>query len=330
MPRGASTPGRVTRDDLGTRCCGRSLANERKHRWRVDVPRHTGPPYIGVAGYPGLRAATVSPDGRRVVVTASDSATRCRTLGLLDRSNGFFAPLAGQDPQAGRDRAEWTPDGRSLLFRSITDSLRSAMLRSADGSGADTVLLRTRRALYEVVMASDGTTMHGRIQTERTVEAQSLLWRSRSDSTLRPLPHVTADDATVPTGARFSPDGRWIAYRADASNHVYVAPFPAPGTQVRIDRAGGGTPVWARDGRSLHYLTPTGLVATTVDLSAGVEVGGTRQLLDAEFVADDPTHAPFDVGPDGIVVFVRLTRFPRLVVVRNFAAEIGRAQAAGK
>ncbi len=35
-----------------------------------------------------------SPDGRRLVVTVSDSATRRRTLSLLDRSTGFFAPLA--------------------------------------------------------------------------------------------------------------------------------------------------------------------------------------------------------------------------------------------
>ena len=271
-----------------------------------------------------------SPDARRLVVTVSDSATRRRTLSVLDRSTGFFSPLAGQDPQAGRDRAEWTPDGRGILFRSITDSLRSAVLRSADGSGADTVLLRTRRALFEVVMASDGKTLLGRVQADSTVVGQSLLWWSRGDSTLRPLPHVTTDNATVPTGARFSPDGRWIAFRADAGLHVYVAPFPGPGAQVRIDRAGGGAPVWARDGRSIYYFSPTGLVATTVDLSAGVKVGSTRQLLGAEFLVDDPTHAPFDVGPDGTVVFVRQTRFPRLVVVRNFAAEIARAQASRK
>ncbi len=115
-----------------------------------------------------------------------------------------------------------------------------------------------------------------------------------------------------------------MAFRADAAGHVYVAPFPGPGAQVRIDRAGGGSPVWARDGRSLYYFTPTGLVATTVDLTAGVKVGSTRELLGAEFASDDDVHAPFDVGPDGTVVFVRQTRFPRVVVVRNFAAEIGR------
>ena len=65
-----------------------------------------------------------SPDARRLVVTIVDSVTSRRTLGVLDRAYGFFAPLAGHDPSSGRDRAEWTPDGRSILFRSITDSLR--------------------------------------------------------------------------------------------------------------------------------------------------------------------------------------------------------------
>jgi serine/threonine-protein kinase len=266
-----------------------------------------------------------SPDARRLVVTVSDSATGRRMLSLLDRSNGFFTPLTGQDPQAGRDRAEWTPDGRSVLFRSVTDSSRSAMLRAADGSGADTVLLRARRAIYEVVMARDGRTLLARVEDEGVDGAQGFSWWSRGDSALRPLPHVSTEGGNV-TGARFSPDGLWIAFFSSIGRHVYVAPFPGPGAQVRIDRAGGGLPVWARDGRSLYYFTPTGLVATTVDLTAGVKVGSTRELLGAEFVADDPTHAPFDVGPDGTVVFVRRTRFPRLVVVRNFAAEIGRGQ----
>jgi Tol biopolymer transport system component len=270
-----------------------------------------------------------SSDGRRLVVTIVDSATSRRTLHVLDRSNGFFSPLAGQDPSSGRDRAEWTPDGRSILFRSITDSLRSAMLRPADGSGADTMLLRGRRAVYEVVLAPDEKTLLGRVQNDAVDLAQGLLWWTRGDSTLRLLPHVRTDGGTI-TGARFSPDGRWIAFSADASRHVYVAPFPGPGAQVRIDRAGGGTPVWAGDGRSVYYYTPTGLVATTVDLAAGVKVGSTREVLGAEFANDDVVHAPFDVGPDGTVVFVRQTRFPRVVVVRNFAAEIERAPAAGK
>jgi len=108
------------------------------------------------------------------------------------------------------------------------------------------------------------------------------------------------------------------------------APFPIPGARVRIDRAGGGVPVWGRDGTSLYYFTAAGLIAASLDLVSGVRVTGTRQLFDAEFVSSDPTHAPFDVGPDGTVLFVRHGRDGRLVMVRNFIAEIARAYAAPK
>ena len=69
-------------------------------------------------------------------------------------------------------------------------------------------------------------------------------------------------------------------------------------------------------------------VSASLDLSSGVKVTETRQLLDAEFVSSDPTHAPFDVGPDGTVLVVRHVRGGRFVVVRNFAAETARAYAA--
>lgn len=267
-----------------------------------------------------------SPDGRRIVVTVIDSATHRRTLNLLDRSNGFFSRLGGQDTRAGRDRPEWTPDGQSLLFRTITDSLRSASLRAADGSGADTAVSPTNRTLYEVVMGSDGRTLLGRIEIEGV---QRFMWWSRGDSTPR---RVLDFDPVNATGARISPNGRWVAFSAEDNgvSHVYVTPFPGPGARVRIDRAGGGVPVWGRDGRSVYYFTAAGLVAASLDLVSGVAVTGTRQLLDAEFVSSDRTHATFDVGPDGTVLFVRQVRDGRLVVVRNFVAEIARANAAQK
>jgi hypothetical protein len=59
-----------------------------------------------------------SPDARHLVVTIVDSATSRRTLHVLDRSNGFFSPLAGQDPSSGRDCAEWSPDGVTSRRRS--------------------------------------------------------------------------------------------------------------------------------------------------------------------------------------------------------------------
>src|SRR5262249_13105521 len=53
----------------------------------------------------------------------------------------------------------------------------------------------------------------------------------------------------------FSPDGRWMAYMSQESgtSEIYVRPFPGPGGRRQISTAGGGYPVWSRDGRELLY-----------------------------------------------------------------------------
>ena len=53
--------------------------------------------------------------------------------------------------------------------------------------------------------------------------------------------------------ARFSPDGRFIAFDADDGGvgHVYVQPFPGPGPRTAISAEEGGTPEWINGGRQL-------------------------------------------------------------------------------
>ena len=57
--------------------------------------------------------------------------------------------------------------------------------------------------------------------------------------------------------ARFSPDGRWIAYVSDESgrDEVYVQAFPSGATKFAISTTGGTQPAWRRDGRALYYLS---------------------------------------------------------------------------
>ena len=57
-------------------------------------------------------------------------------------------------------------------------------------------------------------------------------------------------------GAKFSPDGRWIAFCSDESGReeVYVAPFPGPGGKWQISTREGDRPRWSPDGRRIFYL----------------------------------------------------------------------------
>jgi len=55
-------------------------------------------------------------------------------------------------------------------------------------------------------------------------------------------------------GARFSPDGRVVAYVTDQSGRQEVWVRYADGSApIRVSSGGGHEPVWARDGRELFY-----------------------------------------------------------------------------
>ena len=50
-------------------------------------------------------------------------------------------------------------------------------------------------------------------------------------------------------GARFSPDGRWVAYHSDESEEfeIYVTPFPGPGRRWQVSTSSGAYPEWSAE-----------------------------------------------------------------------------------
>jgi len=64
--------------------------------------------------------------------------------------------------------------------------------------------------------------------------------------------------------ARFSPDGRWIAYMSNESGgyQVYVQAFPgapsAPKGKWQVSSHDGDAPVWRGDGKEIYFLTQDG------------------------------------------------------------------------
>src|SRR6185503_11871023 len=83
--------------------------------------------------------------------------------------------------------------------------------------------------------------------------------------------------------ARFSPDGRWVAYTSDESgrNEVYVQPFPDPsGGKWMVSREGGTQPRWRRDGKELYYLSfDSRLTAVEVNAGQAFQAGTPKALF---------------------------------------------------
>jgi hypothetical protein len=123
--------------------------------------------------------------------------------------------------------------------------------------------------------------------------------------------------------AKFSPDGRWIAYQSDESgrSEIFVAPFPRPGGKRLISTSGGSFPRWRADGKEIFYLANGTLMAAEVAIkSEGIEVGAIRSL----HIPVTWPHYKYDVSADGQRFLVATPREQKsstpLTLVQNWTA----------
>jgi dipeptidyl aminopeptidase/acylaminoacyl peptidase len=123
------------------------------------------------------------------------------------------------------------------------------------------------------------------------------LWALPLDGNKAPFPVVRT--RFTESYGQFSPDGNWIAYQSDESGRaeIYVQPFPAPGTRVRISTSGGAQMRWSDDAKQLFYLAQDGrLMAVPLRRSSqgdAIEPGTPVSLFDANVGLAVPLQAGY-------------------------------------
>jgi hypothetical protein len=108
--------------------------------------------------------------------------------------------------------------------------------------------------------------------------------------------------------AKFSPDGRWVAYMSTESgtNEVYVRPFSVNSDGTLASAAGkwmlpkgsGNFPNWRRDGKKLFYLGPGNVSAVDVLMDKTIEAGIPARLFPVP-VAGSTDIGGGDISRDG-------------------------------
>ena len=128
-------------------------------------------------------------------------------------------------------------------------------------------------------------------------------------------------------GGRVSPDGKWLAYTTTQSGRreVYVRAV-AGGQRTLISSAGGGSPLWNRDGSELYYQALDGTVmAMTVSRADPFRASDAKPLFKIRVSRDD-LRQPFSTrdGQRFLVLNPDETASPSIAWLVNWPALAGR------
>jgi Tol biopolymer transport system component len=118
--------------------------------------------------------------------------------------------------------------------------------------------------------------------------------------------YSTADRQVVPFGigaeARFSPDGKWIAYvgplSGPGSDAIFIAPFRGPGELIRVSSGGGAQPTWAHDGRRLFYVAPDRKLMMVEFDPRAKSASAPRVLFQSRIIAPNFSDTQYAVSRD--------------------------------
>jgi len=260
---------------------------------------------LGVAGDPAIfRTLALSPDGKRVAFERADPQnTANRNIWLYDFERGVttrFTFDSGWDSYP-----VWSPDDSRIAFGSYRGEFFDLYQKNSNLAGEDELLLKSGIHKTPTSWSPDG-----RFLLYFNPVPPSHVWVLPLGGAAAERKPIRVDNSEFNEAvARFSPDGRWIAYSSDESgkDQIYVRPFDAAsmgssssgGTPLTgkwmVSKDGGNAPLWRHDGKELFYMGAGGnLTAVDVSTSGVFQAGVPKTLFKV------PAGVVFfDVSPDG-------------------------------
>ena len=259
----------------------------------------------------------ISPDNKRVALEIMDRQTKYADVWLFDLLRGIPARFTFNPGWSGQPI--WSPDASHIAFWSNRGGTSGLYQELSNGTGEGELLVK---GMGPCDWSSDGRYIVYESGSSKTKED---LWVLPLFSDRKPFPFVQTEFAEYE--AKFSPNGRWIAYISHESGNseIYVQSFPAAGAKWRVSTKGGGQPRWRRDGKELFYLAAGKLMAVPVKTGPHFEAGMPKALFE---VRDVVSRYRYDATADGqrflVITPVEEATTAPITVVLNWTAGLKR------
>jgi serine/threonine protein kinase len=273
---------------------------------------------IGVALNPGIYGnIMLAPNGRAVASDTTDVASQNTDIWTYDLETRGAKRLTF-DP-ALDSLPIWSPDGSRTIFASNRELKFDLYLKDTNG------------AQEEKIIPQDGP---DRFPTDWSRDGKYVIYGRGPDLWFLTLPELRASQflkaSSTLKSARFSPDGKWVAYASNESGRweIYVTSFPEAHGKWQVSNIGGDQPRWRGDGKELFYLsTDSKVMAVPVKTGSNFDPGAATALFQAnprEMFATSELFS-YDVSNDGQKFLINSqmkTEMTPMSVVLNWGAKL--------